>query len=319
MIGRFAVFVLLVLVGLVSPATARQDTPKGPTPDSSVVVRQALDLATTGHCIEALPLLKKSLAHVVDHTIRFNVAMSMARCAMGLERTGVAVEAIVLLNREFPHDPRVLYVTTHYYSELASRAAQDLATSAPSSVEAQELDAEAYESQGKWDEAAAEYERILKQDPETRGIHYRLGRILLSKPSTPASFDEARKEFEAELRINPEDAPSEFMLADIARQEQRWDDAIQHFSRASKLDVGFSEAFLGLGMSLNALQKYSDAITPLETYVKMVPSDAAGHYQLALAYGRTGRREDAEKQMALQREAEQRSRGSAGGPPTQPQ
>jgi tetratricopeptide (TPR) repeat protein len=282
---------------------------KGSATDASTAARQALDLADKGECREALPALKKALPRVTDKDVRFQVAMASARCGMSLGRADAAVEALALLNREFPHDPRVLYVTAHYYSELANRAAQELAATAPTSIEAQELDAEAYEAQGKWDEAAAEYTRILATNPETPSIHYRLGRIFLSKPQTDSSVEDAKKEFEAELKISPHDAPSEFMLGDIARQAQQWPDAIRHFSQAAKLDAGFSEAYLGLGIAFNASEKYSDAIAPLETYVKMEPADGAGHYQLAIAYGRTGRRDDAARQMELQQEAEKAQKG----------
>ena len=57
-------------------------------------------------------------------------------------------------------------------------------------------------------------------------------------------------------------------------------------------------------MSLNSSGKFADAIAPLERYVKMQPGDPAGHYQLATAYARTGRKPDADREMGLQREAE---------------
>ena len=92
------------------------------------------------------------------------------------------------------------------------------------------------------------------------------------------------------------------MLGEIARQTGQWEEAIVHFSRASQLDQGFVEAYLALGMSLNSAGKYSNAVSPLEVYVKAQPGDPAGHYQLATAYARTGHKAEAERQMALQRE-----------------
>jgi Flp pilus assembly protein TadD len=76
------------------------------------------------------------------------------------------------------------------------------------------------------------------------------------------------------------------------------------FIHASKLDEGFVEAYLALGISLNSGGKFGNAVAPLEKYVKMQPADPAGHYQLATAYARTGRKPDADREMALQREAE---------------
>jgi predicted Zn-dependent protease len=289
--------------------------PQKPTAsDPSGSVKHAVDLAENGRCHEALPALRKSLTRIADKELRFEAAMASARCGMSMNQMDAALEAIALLNRDFPKDPKVLYVTTRYFSELASRASQELAATAPSSKEALELDAEAYESQGKWDEAAAEYNMILQKDPKTPGIHYRLGRDLLLRPATATTTDSAKQEFEAELKIDPTNAASEFSLGELARQAEQWDEAIQHFSRAANLDDGFSEAFLALGISLNSAGKFSDAVGPLEKYVKMQTGDPAGHYQLAIACARTGRREEADREMALQREAE--SKVEQGAPRT---
>jgi len=230
---------------------------------------------------------------------------------MSLERTETAVGALLELNRNFPHDPDVLYMTTHFYSELASRASQKLATMAPTSPQAEQLEAEAFESHGDWDRAAGEYRKILEQDPQRHGIHYQLGRVFLSK--TPPQGENAKKEFEEELRVNPDSASAEFMLGETARQAGQWDEAVVRFSKAANLDVGFDEAYLALGMSLNSAGKFAEAVAPLETYVKRQPGDPAGHYQLATAYARTGRKQEAAREMALQQETA--AKAPRGAPP----
>lgn len=291
----------LCLCGLLAATAYGQAPSKPPALDASASAERGITLATKGRCQEALPILKKS-AHLVDKQLKYRAVMATARCAMSLEQTETAVEALLVLNREFPRDPDVLFTTTHVYSELASRAAQELAATAPTSHQAQQLDAEAFESQQNWDRAVAEYKKILDQEPHLAGIHYRIGRVFLSK--SPAETVSAKAEFVEELKINPDNASAEFMLGEIARQAGQWDEATEHFSRASKLDEGFQEAYLALGISLNSAGKFADAIAPLRSYVKMQPGDPAGHYQLAAAYARTGHKPEAEREMALQRSAE---------------
>lgn len=303
----------VLAVGLLANFSVAQTSKKPAAYDATASAQRGLQLAEQGRCNEALPLLRKAIPHIVGRKMRYDVEMATAQCGMSVYQEDAIVEALVLLRREFPHDPKVLYTATHFYSELASRAAQELAATAPASAEAQELDAEGLESHGKLDEAAAEYRKILEKYPGQPGIHYRIGRIILAEPPTATTADDAKKEFEAELKIDPGAASAEFMLGDLARQAQQWDEAIDHFSRAAKLDAGFSEAFLGLGMSLNAAGKNSNAVGPLEKYVKMEPGDPAGHYQLAIAYARTGRQQDAQREIALQHEAEKKA------PPAGPQ
>lgn len=271
------------------------------SPDTADAAEHAIDLAAKGNCRDALPALKKATAQAPKNNIKYHLEMATARCAMSLERTETAVEALLALNREFPHDPEVLYISTHFYSEMATRASQELAATAPNSTQAQQLEAEAYESHGDWDRAVTEYRKILEQDPQRHGIHYQLGRIFITK--TPPDEASAKQEFEEELKIDPYNASAEFMLGETARQAGQWDEAIARFSKATHDDVGFDEAYLALGMSLNSAGKFPDAVAPLETYVKRQSGDPAGHYQLATAYARTGRKQDADKELARQRAA----------------
>lgn len=287
---------------LFAAGASGQDPAYKPAAPAANSIPHAISLAETGRCTEALPILK-GVARVTDKQLRYRAAMAEARCAMSVQDTPAAVSALMLLQHDFPTDPEVLYVCTHFFSQLANRAAQELADTAPTSPQVQKLNAEALESAEKWDEAIAAYRRILDQDPNQHEIHYRIAQIMLNRPAYPSAAEDARAELDAELKINPQNAAAEFMLGELARRDAKWDDAIARFTSASKLDVGFSEAYLALGMSLSAAGRYPEAIRPLERYVKMEADDPAGHYQLAQAYARTGNKEGAARETELQRQA----------------
>ena len=294
-------FVIFVLIAI-RPVVA-QVPPKAPTVDPLAAAKQSLVLAEHGKCKEALQLLRKSTPHLADKEIKLKAGVATMRCALSREQTDAAVEAIQMLNREFPHDPEVLYITTHAYSDLSTRASIELATTAPDSAQAHEMNAEALELQGKWDEAEKEYQLILDRDANLPGIHFRLGRLLLSRPNPPTdASDKAKEHFKKELEIDPHNAGAEYILGELARQESQWDEAIARFTKVTKLDAGFTDAFLSLGISFVAEGKPVEAIPPLETYVKLQPGNPAGHYQLAMAYSRAGRKEDAKREAAQQRE-----------------
>jgi len=276
-----------------------------PAESPTAAAERGISLGTKGHCKEAMPLLKRIIPKIHnDKDLLHDAVMTQAQCGMATDQRDVVAESIVVLTREFPGDAKVLYITTRYYSELANRTAQELMQKAPSSPEAETLIAEAFQAQGKWDDATAEYRKILEQNPNQPGIHYQLGRILLSKPLDPTVTEEATKEFAAELKINPASPSAEFMLGDLAWRNQKADEAIEHFFRATQFDSGLAEAYLGLGMALNAAGKYSEAIAPLKKYTEMDPSDPAGYYQLATAYARTGNKPEADRLLALQRQME---------------
>jgi len=301
------IFVLVVTVVCGNPGTwLIAQVSKTPAAVESPTARaeRGIALGTRGHCKEALPILKSVIPKLQDKDLLHDAVMARAQCGMAVDQRAAVVESLLVLMREFPGDPKVLYLTTRYYSELANRTAQELIEKSPSSPEAESLIAEAFQAQGKWDDAAAQFRKILQQNPNQPGIHYQLGRILLSKPLDPAVTEEARKEFEAELKINPTSPAAEFMLGDLAWRNQKADEAIEHFYRATQFDAGLAEAYLGLGIALNAAGKYSEAIPPLKKYTDMDPSDPAGYYQLATAYARTGNKPEADRLLALQRKVE---------------
>jgi tetratricopeptide (TPR) repeat protein len=301
------IFVFLAVVVCGNPgAWLRGQVSKTPAAVESptAAAERGITLGTRGHCKEAMPILKKVIPKLQDKDLLHDAVMTRAQCGMATDQRDVVGESLLVLMREFPGDPKVLYITTRYYSELANRTAQELIQKAPSSPEAETLIAEAFQAQGKWDDAAAQFRKILEQNPNQPGIHYQLGRILLSKPLDPTVTEEATKEFEAELKINPTSPAAEFMLGDLAWRNQKADEAIEHFSRATQFDAGLAEAYLGLGIALNAAGRYAEAITPLKKYTDMDPSDPAGYYQLATAYARTGNKPEADRLLALQRQVE---------------
>ncbi len=305
---------LLAVAGLALPAGLAQTAPQKQTaPRSSPTVQagaaslpDALKLAESGHCPEALPPLKKALAGQLAPADRKYAALAGAKCAMALDQTGDAIRFVESLGAGFQSDPEVLYFKTHFFSDLSIRTSRELLLRAPRSVQARQLNAEALEAQGKWSEAADEYHKVLELEPTREGIHYLIGRLLLSQPAAGDERDKlrdrAKKEFEAEIALNERNPGAQFILAELARDEGRLDEAVLRFGKATQYDAGFGHAWLGLGRSLLAQEKATDAIPPLERAVQLLPDVAEAHYQLALAYKRAGRQADFQRESARHQE-----------------
>lgn len=273
------------------------------TASPATSLQHGIQLVEAGRCKEAIPLFEHSLPRVADKALRYPAEMAEVRCAMALNDNRLAADTLFRLQRDSPGNPEVLYIQTHLFSELAMRAAQQLQQQDPSSYQAQRLQAEAFESQGKSDQAAAIYRNILKDHPNVPGIHYRLGQIDLAAAGDSGSTDAAQTEFEKEIAVDPTNASAEFILGELARRKGDWNVAIAHFTRAAHLDPGFSEAWLALGMSLAADGKYAEAKPPLQHYVQLEPGDPSGHYQLAIADAHTGDQAGARREMLLQSQA----------------
>lgn len=312
-----AAIIILSLGSSLLPSTLAAQGPKpvvSRKTSSAPSEAQAAALAKQGRCKEALPGLRRTLTSQAAESKK-DTAVLGVRCSLNLDDRDSALDFLRFLGRQFPNDPDVLFIVVHAYSDLSTRTAQDLGRNAPESIAAHKLNAEALEVQGKWDEAEREYEAIIQKHPDTQGIHYLLGRLLLSRPDADSKFAaRAKEEFLKELQLDPNNAGAEFILGEMAQQDSQWDEAISRFTRATKINATFGDAYMSLGFCLVTVKRFQDAIAPLRIAVRLQQGNPAAHYNLAVALSRTGNKEEAEKEFAIQRQLTQTSTPAAADP-----
>jgi tetratricopeptide (TPR) repeat protein len=79
-----------------------------------------------------------------------------------------------------------------------------------------------------YESAVATYEKALAKDPENVELHRAYAQALMGMGNTPA----ARAEFEKILKADPDDAATYIKMAELDRQEARYDDARKELERA---------------------------------------------------------------------------------------
>jgi tetratricopeptide (TPR) repeat protein len=277
-------------------------------PDQSAA-EHGTELAEHGNCSEAMPLIHQALEQadqLRDAALKRRMGAAGVRCAMMLDHRGAATTLLAWMEQEFPHDPEILFMATHVFTDLSTRSSQELMEVAPDSPLVVELNAENFEKHGDWDKAIAEYRVLLQREPTMPGIHYRIGQIILTLPATATSNSEARKEFEEELKVYPENARAEYFLGELARKGGKLPQAIVHYTNATKLNGSLPEPYFGLGRCLLDTDKAAEAVAPLETAAKLAPGNPTVHFTLAHAYQELGRKEDAAREFALQKSTSQK-------------
>ena len=268
----------------------------------------AVSLAGSGRCQEALTYLKKDFSPSLENQLKYSMGMAGIRCSTSLNRPDDAVDFVRKMNREFPGDAQVLYQTIHVYSDLSLKASEELLQKAPGSYQVRLLNAESLEMQNKWEEAAAEYRKVLAEHPYEPGIHFRLGRLIISAPKNATTDQDAQREFEAELKIDPSNAGAEIVLGKLYFQPDTLEKAIAHFSRAVAIDANFLDACLELGQALIQAGKVAEAAKYLETAAKLHPGNPLVHFRLSTAYNRLGRKEAAQREIAIYQDLSEKQR-----------
>jgi tetratricopeptide (TPR) repeat protein len=275
--------------------TARQNLQQAPA-DPQAQLFLALTLAATGECENALPGLAKGF---LDGGNRRLAGLALAQCQITAKRFPEAGVIVAQLEKEFPSDADVLYVAADYHMKAWNDTIYRMYQRAPSSYRVDQLSAEVFETQGKYAEAVAEYRKAIEKNPKALNLHYRLGRAMLQQSHEPAALDQARKEFEAELSLNPSDAVAEYQVAQIFAASQKKSEAAAHFERAAELRPDFPEALIAVAKLRSDAKRYSDAITLLERAGKLQPRNETVHYNLMMAYRNAGRNADAQREKTV--------------------
>ena len=275
-------------------AEARAILEKVTTPDATARTFLALARAATGGCEAARGELEQQFAKNADPSERRLAGIALVQCGLAQNRMGEVWPVLEQLQRAFPGDADVLYEVAKAHRKGWDDAVFALYQKAPASFRVNQLSGEIFETEGRYAEAAAEYRKAIQKNPAALNLHFRLGRALLLESHEAANLKEARKEFEAELALNPSDAVAEYEIGKILQAEQNPSGAAPHFEKAAALDGNFAEALLEL-----AKLKPGEAIGLLERAVKLQPDNQSAHYALMMAYRNAGRTADAQREKAI--------------------
>ena len=248
-----------------------------------------------GAAIEELaPALNFRLTDSAEKTAR--VALHEAWFARG--NYGRALDVLKPVAEKYPRDVDVRYNLGQTYLQLAAQAFRQIAFIDPQSYRIHQVLAESLERQGRYRDAISEYRETLRQKPDMPGIHYQIGLLYRIDGNTPASDNAALQEFEAELKINPYDAASEYRMGRIYRKRQDVQNASVHFLRAVKLDGSLVRARLALAEVLQQRGNLEEAQRQLEAATRLEPDNTSALYRLAQLYKQQGSENARAKEMA---------------------
>ncbi|MGA2737816.1 MAG: tetratricopeptide repeat protein [Bryobacteraceae bacterium] len=258
----------------------------------------SLARAAGGHCDAARPDLAREFAETPDDELRRLTGLALSQCDLAHGRYDEALPVLARLKTLYPGDADVLYETARLHMKAWNDTLFEMFQKVPSSFRVNQISAEVFEIQGRYAEAAAEYRKAIEKNPAGLDLHFRLGRALLLQSHSPENLALARREFDAELSLNPNDAVAEYEIGQILLTSQDTAAAVQRFERAATLDPGFAEALQAVAKARMDAKQYGEAIALLEKVVRLQPSNESAHYSLMMAYRNAGRTADAAAQQA---------------------
>ena len=155
-----------------------------------------------------------------------------------------------------------------------------------------------------FDVVAEEYaKKAVELDPKLPLVHSLLGEIYLFKSRIP----EATEQFQKELELNPGDAAVYYKLADAYTRAQKYEDAEKLLQRSIWLDATSTGPYILMGKVLEKKGEFALAVRALQRALAMDPNNPIPHHLLGLAYRELGRTEDAERELKLSEQLQNRT------------
>jgi len=166
----------------------------------------------------------------------------------------------------------------------------------PNDAEAENNLGNALVHAGRIPEAIGQFEKALQVEPDYGEAHDGLGIALAQAGRLP----EAVEQFEAAVRIEPSRAEFENNLGLVLNQAGRTGEAIARFRAALRIKPEYPEGRNNLGIALTRAGRTAEAIAQFREALRIKPDYAAAHFDLGIALGRAGRGAEA---IAQYREA----------------
>jgi cellulose synthase operon protein C len=284
--------------------------------------RLLVDLARTQAGLGQLDEAQKTLESILERSPESVEALVAAgNVASQQSDWGASSEAFSRANSLAPNRPDILYglVSAELYSNQAEGAlknAQKLHSLVPDDLRSTYLLALALFGAKKWEEARPYAEQVLSAHPDDREMHLMLVDVALNDEHNLAA---ARKHVDICLKQNPADPGALYYLGMIQKMEGDVGAAIQSLAKSAMGNPKNADAQSALGaLSLQA-GDLTRAVPALEQAVLLAPDEAQNHYQLALAYSRSGAPDKARTQLELYQQMKVKEAKEAKGlkgPPT---
>ena len=209
------------------------------------------------------------------------------------------------LAKRNPQDQHVWYELARVHMQLSENALAKVNQIDPNSVWAHEISAELMESMKNYDGAIVEWKKAEEVAPRQPGVHYKLGDLYWSLQQ----WDNATQQFEAEKTIDPGNCQIDWKLGDILLEKSvQPEEALARIDTALKACPGLMEARADRGKLLVRVHRDREAIPDLEAAEKANPAEPSTHFLLAQAYRATGDTEQAQNEMKLFSQLEQKQR-----------
>ena len=137
-----------------------------------------------------------------------------------------------------------------------------------------------FQESGRWAEAGAIYQNLLKLFPDHTLVLTNLGSVCFQQ----GHFEECTRYLEKSLKIDTSQLNAHIILGFCQQKLNRLDRALIAFNKAITLSPAFAELYRYRGNVLRDWNRFEDALRDHQRAIEMKPSSAEAHYDCAVAF-----------------------------------
>jgi tetratricopeptide (TPR) repeat protein len=160
------------------------------------------------------------------------------------------------------------------------------------------LSGEALDGLGRTPEAIVEFQTAKKIAPTEPNLNFGLGYLYWKM----RQYEDAKREFEAELMVDPDNPQALAYLGDIEIKRNDPDKALPLLKKTVQLKNDIRIAYSDLGAIFLERKQYQDAMVALQRAVELDPAQPDAHFRLGRLYQAMGDTAAAQKEFARVRE-----------------
>ena len=219
----------------------------------------------------------------------------LGRCYLDLGRYEEALQEVQKAVKLAPKDADAFYTLGQVYGKLMGAAYLKMAEVDPDSYRVYQVLAESYDSQKDMEKAIDAYKKAISRKPGLPGLHYGLGDVYWRA----GRVDEGLKEFQEELRLNPENYLAIWKIGNLYMLKSNWDEAIPYLEKAILHAPNLAQAHRDLGKAYFQKNELEKAVQHYLKVVQLDPEEDTSHYRLAAIYRKQGRTQEAQAEMKI--------------------
>ncbi len=257
---------------------------------------------------KAILPLQRELAKTPDD-LRLRAALALAY--FSLEKYAQTMQTLAPIAAQVDSDPGLsaaygmCLIKAGKYDEGTARLKR-LAAENPKSADVHVFLGSAYADQGIYAQAIEEYRSSLAIDPKQQRTHFLLGLALIRQGNLADAIPEMR----TALDMNPNDVSAKYHLAFSLVQTGEKTEGMTLLQQVIAQDNKHADAYYQIGKLQLEQGDVKTAIGSLETATRLSPNSEYMHYQLAQAYRRDARTEDAARELKVYQDLKDNRRGS---------